>query len=207
MRAKKTILAFGLAALIGGCQRPQISTAPAAQPATQPVVASTGPQTKPAQQAPLVSLMVGNRQYWFPPALLRLSDVDGKIDARLTTDDPKEALEPNYVGNSFDLEMPNIADDQAWQETGQGVWTCVSQGSLAQSDSDDSPHGIFLQGQARRLYPKTATVEFSGHGSHVTVEVRGQFLLYENEARADQSFALPQLVSVVGKMEATVPAK
>jgi len=206
MRASGIILVLGAAALIGalidGCER-QGPTG--ATPASQPV-AVNAPQTEPATQpAPLASLMVGNKQFWFPPALLRLTVVDGKVNARLTTDDPKEALDPNYQGNSFDLEMPDIADETVWEQTNQGSWSYESQSSAAQSD--DSPHGIFLQGQAKRLYPKTARVDFSAQGSSVTVSVRGEFLMYDNATRGDQPFALPQMVMVQGSMVATVPAK
>jgi hypothetical protein len=206
MKVKRIILTLGLAALLGGCDHP---SGVATGPASQPVAVTQPPPTQPAQQAPLASLMIGGKQFWFPPAVLRLSVVDGKVNARLTTDDPKEALEPNYQGNSFDLEMPDIADDADWQQTNQGTWSFVSQTS--QTQSDDSPHGIFLLGQAKRLYPKMARVDFSANGALVTVTLQGQFLLYDNTARpdqpTDQPFAPPQLVNVQGVLQATVPAK
>jgi len=196
----KILLALGAAAIIVGCWKSG-PAAPMGNQATQPVAVAPV-QTQPAAELPPAALLVGNKECYFPPALLRLTVADGKVNARLMSNDPREALEPNYQGNSFDLKLPDIASAADWEKTHEGTWIYVSQSSEAQSE--DSPHGIFLQGQARRLYPRAARFDFVGDASQVAVTIRGTFLMYENTSPADQSAAAPQVVSVQGRLNATV---
>lgn len=221
----KTILAAALAAFsAAGCDRDAhpMAVGPAA-PATRPVavaVPATFPATEPSAaadattqpsvphqataQQPAVeeaSLIVGTQQVWFPPALLRLTPADGRLTARLTSDDPPTAIEENYHGNSFDLDMALDVSDAS--EIGQAVWVYKS---VSSEQQDDSPHGVFLDGQRRRLHPQDVVAQFQRQGPKVAVTVRGWFLLYDTD-HGDRPFALPQRVFVQGRLLAAVPEK
>src|SRR5438045_3131982 len=106
---------IALMAMLIGCER-----TPTAGPATKPgagaqasaarIQAANPPTTGPVVRAPSV-ILIDQKPYSFPPAILQLRNRDGQVSAILMSDDPKEAINEDYRGNSFYLEMPlQIAD-------------------------------------------------------------------------------------------------
>ena len=112
----------------------------------------------------------------FPPARLRLHGKgDEGVSAMLFSDDPKEAINKNYTGDSyyFLVKLPQVAGVQ--QIDGARFWFQTSP-----HDREDSPNGIFLRGDRYRLEPTNAIIHFEGTPPHATVHVRGHFLQADN---------------------------
>jgi len=165
------------AAVIVGCERkPAPPREPEPAPATQPATQAT---TAPATQAttePAVSMMVIDQQiYSFPPARLRVQQKRSgdPVLAVLFSDDPKSAIDDNYTGNSYYLEM--ALDVASPDELGQAVWTYKSPTSTRMN----STNGIFLHGTRAQLQPLEARVEFEPRGPEMGVLMRGHFLLFD----------------------------
>jgi hypothetical protein len=173
-----------------------VSPAPSTQPVTVTLLESpaTAPATQPAQS----TLNIGLKEFAFPQAVLRFSKSGGLVIARLMTDDPPAAIEADYRGNSFDLIMSlDIADPS---RIDQAVWKYTSGANVRE---DDSPHGIFLEGQRLRLHPQDVTARFQQDGDKVIVDLSGWFLLYDSTVN-DRPFAQQRRVLVQGRMETTV---
>lgn len=112
----------------------------------------------------------------FGPARLHVS---GKPDepgtALLFSDDPKEAINKDWVGDryyfSMALQQPlgedKQLDGQEWR------WTA----SLA--DKEETGNGIFLHGDQYHLEPVQALVHFEGLAPHLLVKIAGEFLQYD----------------------------
>src|SRR5580704_17089204 len=84
------------AAGIVGCDR---NPTPAQPPATHPAPEVIAPASEPTLVASVAatqpadsSLLIDQAQEWFPQAMLRLTTSDGKIVARLYSDDPSGVL-------------------------------------------------------------------------------------------------------------------
>jgi hypothetical protein len=142
-------------------------------------------------------------QLWFPPALLRLSSENGKVEAYLYSNDPPAAIDlSTYTGNMFYFNMPLDITDTA--SIGTAVWRHKVE--MSAKDLVDSPDGIFLNGQKRHLYPVEVVANFSGTAPHITVELKGWFLLYD-PPKLDMPAPLPTRVYVQGMLDATVVSK
>lgn len=142
----------------------QSSTLPATIPATQP---STEPSA---------SLMViDERIYSFPPARLRVRQkrAGDPVVAVLFSDDPKNAIDDNYTGNSYYMEM--MLDVAGPDELGQAIWTYKSPSSARMN----STNGIFLNGIRTQLQPLEVRVEFEPRGNEMGVILQGHFLLFD----------------------------
>ena len=55
--------------------------------------------------------MIDQKRVEFPPAILQLRQKDERLSALLLSDDPKDAIDDNYKGNSFYMHMPVDAAD------------------------------------------------------------------------------------------------
>jgi hypothetical protein len=167
-----------------------------------PSVSSGNPTTNPSSPAtqPAYSfLMIDGKLEQFPPALLRLQAKGGQVTALLCTDDPPEALNDSYQGNSFYLPMVLDIADPA--DIGTAQWKCS-----AGNDHIDSPEGIFLHGAKLQLQPfKDVEVDFAGSEPKVTVSVNGQFLAASTVRGGPES--LPKFSQVSGTFpsQATEP--
>jgi hypothetical protein len=134
----------------------------------------------------------------FPAAKLRVDEADGKVVVRLFSDDPKgAALDPNYVGNSFYLQLDAEPDDA---KDLNGVALKYQQPT---HERDDTPYGIFLEGRRWVLQPADITVAFSGTKSPLDVQLNGKFLLFDS---SDET-AKPKTAEVTAKLSAAVQAK
>jgi len=220
VKTNRLLIAALAGAVLAGCDRPQQKSA--SGPATQPVqTASTvdqNPQSAPAidtadahtaaatttSQPAGVSFLVhqGNtdRMYDFPRARLRLTkESDNKYAAVLYSDDPKTAINSDYHGNSFflqmklDLEDPHNLTNVNWPF------------KAANSDKDETADGIFLDGNRVHLQPSDIMISFDGSGNTVQVLVMGQFLKFEGTG-ADVN-RQPAQVGVRGEFSATVEVK
>src|SRR5438552_3235994 len=105
------------------------------------------PSTAPAERAPSV-VLIDQKPYTFPPAILQIRNRDGQLSAVLMSDDPRDAIDDNYHGNSFYLEMP--LEITELKDLPTYVYRFVS----PSSDRTDSPNGIFLDGNRLQLQPQ-----------------------------------------------------
>ena len=195
-----------LAAVLPGCDRGSAKPA-ASPPPSDPASAAPrvtlndeSPATIPSTEPAVSTLTVGAESFTFPPAVLRLTESRGHVIARLMTDDPPEAINEDYRGNSFDLIMSlNIADPQS---ISGAEWKYIDAAPAAQ---DESAHGIFLDGQRRRLHPQNVTAQFESRAGRITVRIWGTFLAYDSTPTGRA--ATPQKVMVQGKLETSPPEK
>src|SRR5207248_1810677 len=192
---------IALVALVIGCDRAQ-TAGPATQPAGNPqasaarIAAANPPATAPAQRAPSV-VLVDQKPYTFPPAILQVRERDGQLSAVLMSDDPKDAIDDNYRGNSFYLEMP--LEITELKDLPTYVYRFVS----PSSDRTDSPNGIFLDGNRLQLQPQQIQVKFDGDESTMTLMLSGQFLQFETR----DDTVVPKRVAVISKVDAEVRKK
>jgi hypothetical protein len=165
---------------------------------TQPVVTVKTQDAASADSAPTASVMMIDRvQEWFGPARLRLTARDGKVVARLYSEDPKDILSGKETVNSYDMTMVlGIADPNAISNT---VW--VNQSSSM--DRQEHPKvGIFLDTEHEVLQPMDVKVTFVGSGPRVKAVVQGTFALFHINDQMPNS--APDVVQVRGVLDATV---
>lgn len=204
---RRPIMLLIVVALLVGCDRGQSTPAqsiPAAAPATapattQPADSATLPATQAAATQPAISqLMIDGQMYKFPTARLKVSKANGRVIARLYTNDPKSALNDDYTGNSYDLKMQldDLTDPHQ-------VYTSVWQFKAPSREYVDGPYGIFLNGTKTQLQPSNATGRFLGDILMVRIDLDGEFLAFDS---GDAS-APPRTVFVKGSLLAPVEYK
>jgi hypothetical protein len=135
----------------------------------------------------------------FPAAKLRVDHADGKIVARLFSDDPKGALEANYVGNSFYLQLPLDEDDAKDVKSAADLSGVALKYQNPTHERDDTPYGIFLEGRRWVLQPADVNVTFAGAASPLDVQLSGKFLLFDS----NDDTAKPKTAEVTAKLSAT----
>jgi hypothetical protein len=190
-------------ALIVGCAKTEDEPQPARNaPSTQPAAVATSVATIAASTAPAEPtasmIMINGAAQWFPPARLRLSSgKDGKVVARLYSDDPKGVLTGKETVNSYDVMMvlPDISDPADISKT---AWIDHS----SSMDKRDSPYGIFLNNQQDILQPMDVKVYFQGQSPRMNVVVRGTFSLFHISEQTPNP--APAMVSVVAFLDAKV---
>jgi hypothetical protein len=191
----KTIALLGCyALLIVGCGQ---GSGGSAAPATQPAAAAPA-TTEPAGS----TLIIGDQPRVFGPAMLRLTTADGKVEARLYSNEPSGVLSGKETVDSYDFEMslPDISDPA---EISSAVWTAKS----ASSQREETPYGIFLNQQKDILQPMDVTVHFSGQAPNVRVIIDGMFWMYGAREEGTLVAPPPVMVRVIGSLEATATVK
>jgi hypothetical protein len=207
MRKKKSILVrvdrplislllvtVGCAFLIVGCGQPPSATS-APPPQTPPPAA---PTTAPQSSA----LLIDGQMKYFGPAFLRLTATDGKVEARLYSNEPAGVLSGQETVDSYDFDMvlPDISDPA---QIDQAVWTAKS----PSSQFEDSPYGIFLNQQKKILQPMDVNMQFVGQVPHIRVIVQGMFWLYRTTQDSSLTSPPPEMVRVIGSLETTAIVK
>ena len=184
-------------------------------PTTVPMALAT-PPSAPEELAlpvgpPAAFLMIDRQPVRFPPARIVVKTNGPVQTARVYSDDPPEAINANYSGSSFYLDM-NLTTlpggksgdlaDAVWvkgenPDDPNGVKPPADPPKAAGKAS--SPNGIYLDGGRRVLQPLRATVNFEPReGGRVLVRVSGTF----NEFAAGADAALVGQVHVTGMLSA-----
>lgn len=188
-------------AAMAGCAKTDEGQGPAATQPAASVNAPVSPSTLPSTAEPVASSMLID-DVWqsFPPARLRLSAKDGKVIARLYSDDPKGVLTGKETVNSYDMLMalPGISDPA---DISGKVWVDNS----ASMDKKVSLYGIFLNNRQDALQPMNVMVSFEGKLPRVTVRLRGKFALFHISEQTPNP--APVLVNVLGVLDAKVLEK
>lgn len=205
------LLAVASAGLTGCGDGGAVGTAPAEPTARRhPPEASPAPTTPPAQAAaqaalqpstrPPVVLIVDEQPREFPPARLFVESRNGKTVALLMSEDPREAIDDDYTGNSFYLE---VAFDEEVDSLRDRVW----QFQATSPERSDGPHGLFLEGNRKQLQPFELKVHFEGPkepGAEGVAWISGTFYQFE-EAPPDGRAPPPRIVPVAGRIPLPLP--
>ncbi|HZL38480.1 MAG TPA: hypothetical protein VFC78_24435 [Tepidisphaeraceae bacterium] len=214
MNNRRWLVAAGSAILLlAGCDR---SDTPAKQSSSTDKAVTVAPQTQPAQFAqagPIANApatqpaatqprkssleIVENyvvRAYEFPRARLHINR--GDKTAVLYSDDPRNAIEPGYSGNSFYLVVP--LDDAALERLNGYAWQFKS----TSSEHHDSADGVFLDGQHFHLQPSNIIVAFRGEGPKLEVGLNGSFFKFDSTDTSRPG----NLVNLNGILSASVDA-
>lgn len=185
MRCAILLIVAGLA----GCER---SEPPAPNPQQQPVpdAAPQVPASAPAAATrPPVIMIINDQPREFPPARLVLKERNEKTVALLISEDPPEAIDDDYVGNSYYLEMPF---DELLTSIRDQVWMFEA----PSTDKLNTPNGIFLEGNRRQLQPFQVKVQFQHIGEDDVAWISGTFHQYDTTADPSP----PRLVAVTARL-------
>ena len=165
-----------------GCDKPQArkaivlnpTTRQASGPATTAEVIAPTPATLPAATQAVKktsNIQIGRLLAEFPEARLLVRKNGDKISAFLVSNDPPEVLSPNYQGNRyyFEMALDTIGDIKNIAEA-DFVYKAGS------AEAQDTPNGIFLNGDRQHLQPYDIRVVFDKEGDHLVAELRGTFI-------------------------------
>jgi hypothetical protein len=200
-------IGLAIAGVLAGCDRNNAGTSTVAsaaktQAATQQAVRSgdddiasapASPTTIPATQ-PFSIILIDQKRYEFPAAILQIRQKGERLSALLLSDDPKDAIDENYHGNSFFLHMPVDATDI--KDLTSTAWHYVA----PSNERSDTPDGIYLDGNRKQLEPSNITVRFQGDKPAMEIDLSGTFLMYDTR---DEN-ASPKVANVNGHLVAQV---
>ena len=130
-------------------------------------------------------MLVDQERVEFPAAKVRIQQSDGQVNAMLYSDDPKDALDDKYRGNSFYFDMPLNVTETTFDEA---TWLHRSEGS----GRADTPFGLFLDGHRSQLQPQDVKVRFTpAVNGLMKVELSGTFLLVDTRDDAAPTRVVP----------------
>lgn len=139
-------------------------------------------------------MIINDQPREFPAAKIKVKERNDRTVVYLISDDPPEAIDDDYIGNSYYLEIP--FDEQLESLAGQ-EWRFEAP-SL---DKLDTPNGIFLEGNRKQLEPYQVKVQFQRAGEQDLVWISGTFFQYDTIADREP----PKLVAVTGRLVVTFP--
>jgi len=173
--------------------------APAAsRPALAAGAPGAGATSKPAAaEKPSSQMMINGVLVNFPEAKLMVRKEGDKLNAILVSNDPPEVINPTYQGNRYYFEMAldgtddvrNLADAEFRYK------------APSADESQDTPNGIFLDGDRQHLEPYDIQVTFDREGDHLVAAIRGQFIYFPKTG------AVGQWVPVVARLAARAETK
>jgi hypothetical protein len=144
---------------------PRIATATRPDPATRP--SSTQAAKKPSW------MMVNGVWIEFPePKLIIRRDGD-KLTALLCSNDPPEVLHPSYQGNRYYFELTLDSVDDV-----KNIPQADFRYKAASAEPQDTPNGIFLDGDRQHFQPYDIQVVFDKDGDNIIADIRGQFIYF-----------------------------
>lgn len=156
----RTIAIAAMTVALAACNRRGHSQESPPRTAAAPP-ATTAPSTATAattDAAAISYIMIDHRVYAFPAARLRIRRPrqDGEtVRAILFSNDPREAIQDDYHGNSFYLEMDLDTPDASQLASNPWIYRSPS------SDRVESPTtGIFLDGTRQQIQPLDVRVDF-----------------------------------------------
>lgn len=169
---------------------------PAVEP---PEVETTAPATQPALptepvETEAATVEVAGQPYLLPPMRLGVRETDRGLVLQLYGSDARE----HATGNTLYLEMEVEAVD--WTKLGETPWHFESPDDLW----TDTPRGITLSDERWVLRPADVTVNFTPIEHVATIELRGEFLMWDMTASI---VARPQRVTVEGTFPAAMIAE
>jgi hypothetical protein len=197
MRWSAGLLLAGLP--LAGCDKPKSQPQPpVTRTTTRPAdIAAEGPATAPASRPTTSKLWVSGQEYVFPRARLVVQQAQPNLSMLLFSDDPREAIKPDYRGNRYYLEIKLDVDDVEHIPSTNWHYKAAS------GERVDSPVGIFLDGDTHQLQPYEVDIAFGGTASQITVSLSGHFLMFPMRDEG----AVPKAVSVQGTLTAELETR
>jgi hypothetical protein len=185
-----TIIAGGGAALLlaaatVGCDRAQTRKAivlnPTPRTTTAPVVpatataAATEPASRPSttQAAKKSHMKLDTVWVDFPAAKLILTREGDRTRALLCSNDPPEVISPTYQGNRYSFEMMLDGVDDV-----RNIGAAEFFYRAASMEIQETPNGIFLDGDRQHLQPYDIRVTFDRkEDGTIVAEINGTFVV------------------------------
>ena len=147
--------------------------------------------TQPASRPTTSTILIGEQAVAFPAARLVLQDKGTGVSLLLFSNDPPEAVHPNYKGNRFYFEIDLQIDDVA--QLTNAAWTYKA----PSMEREETPVGVFLDGDAKQLQPYDVSIVFDGKApGNVIMNLAGPFTEFERRG------APPKTVWVRGMLTA-----
>lgn len=183
------------------------TTPPATRPVVEMAQATGGPTAvASATSKPLAAtqaaakrvshMTINNVLVEFPDAKLLVRKEGDKLSACLVSNDPPEVLSPNYQGNRYYFEMTLDAVDDI-----KNLADAEFRYKAPTAETQDTPNGIFLDGDRQHLEPYDIQVTFDKDGDRVIADIRGQFIYFPKAS------AVGQWVPVAARLVARAEAK
>lgn len=193
--SRRILKLLAIAAGIAGCNR-QPANAPATAPASAP--AETHARVIESTTAPAgpVAIWISQHRYEFPPVTMYLQNMGDEVAADLVSNDPPEAANDDYGGNSLFLQLLMVPGEAGSLDGSQ--WK-------VQPPNEDDGHstgGIFLHGEHKILQPKEVSFSFAGTGKTVTIVLNGTFEMLDetNSNSAEEPLAVMAEIPVQVKI-------
>ncbi len=184
--------------VVSACDRPKGQQKGESTTTVRPYsVIDPTPATLPSTRPTVSKIMIDGREFVFPTARLVLQQSEPTVDLLLFSDDPPDALSATYSGNRYYFELKLDIDDLEKLAASDMHWKA---GSI---ERIDAPDGIFLDGDKRMLQPYNLRVAFSQTGKVYTIEIGGEFLLFQNKEEA----TAPKTLQVRGTLMAELERK
>jgi len=181
--------------IVIGCERKPEGAPSAGATGAPNETPATLPTTLPTRPPSFIA--IEHQPYEFPPARLSLQVRDGKVTALLFSDDPRDAINRDYLGHSYYLPM--TLDIGSVDELPDAVWSC----RVSAADQSDSNAGIFLEGDRVQLVPTDVQVSFEPLDDRETVVIlRGGFRWKDDDRTAPL-----RIVSVSARLAAEVKVR
>jgi hypothetical protein len=179
-----TLCALAGALFLGGCEKTPTrkpivlnpTTRQSAAPTTRlvtppPTVAAAKATTEPAKK--LSHMLIKGTWVDFPEAKLILHKEGDKLNAFLVSNDPPEVINPTYQGNRYYFEMALDTIDDV-----KNIAQAEFRYKAPSAEPQDTPNGVFLDGERQQLQPYDIQVVFDKEGDHLIADIRGQFLFF-----------------------------
>ena len=120
-----------------------------------------GPATsKPAAEKPSSQMMINGVLVNFPEAKLLVRKEGDKLNAFLVSNDPPEVINPTYQGNRYYFGMALDAVDDV-----KNLADAEFRYKAPTAESQETPNGIFLDGNRQHLEPYDIQVTFDKDGT------------------------------------------
>jgi hypothetical protein len=179
MRVRPIMVLVLAAALAQGaaCDR---SSQKQAKPITKTVVnpdpvttAIELPATRPTSRPTSSTLTIGGVEFKFPAARVAVQQTEPQLSLLLFSDEPRAALAKDYAGNRYHLELNLDVPDA-------NLFTSAEYTQKAASLAiQESPFGIFVDGDKRQLQPYDIRVFVQKQGEDIMLHLQGEFLSFD----------------------------
>jgi hypothetical protein len=207
------------AAALAGCEKaqnrkaivlaPSTRQSPPVEPRVSPAAtrAAASSTTRPAGKGATTQavkksswMMVNSIWVEFPEAKLVIRKEGEKLTALLCSNDPPDVLNPNYQGNRYYFELTLDSIDDV-----KNIAQADFRYKAASAEPQDTPNGIFLDGDRQHFQPYDIQVVFDKDGENIVADIRGQFIYFQKGNIVGQW--TPVMATISAKPEVKAEAK
>jgi hypothetical protein len=154
-------------------------------PATLPSATTQNATTQVAKKTS--HMQINGVWVEFPEAKFVIKKDGERFVAFLCSNDPPEVINPSYQGNRyyFEMALDNLED---LKKINQAEFRYKA----GSAEPNDSPHGIFLEGDRQHFQPFDIQVAFDRdpESDKIIVHVQGQFLYFPKGSVMGQQIAV-----------------